>query len=336
MVKTIDDFKIVLDGLLRAQNLKANYQVHTVDAKNVSPPLPVSWLRTQTFVINYFDPVVYEVWYKISDAVILQRLMPYITAAAVLLALIIAMLLLFRRSLQIQHEINSFRSSLFSNATHELKTPLTSLQLIVESFRPNEGGDFTLSQRNVSFAKAEIERMKLLVSRILSYGRMDKEQLSIDKKNVHLDPIVKDAIAALDLIIQQNAVSINYTPETKISTFGDPVLLTNMMTSLIENVIKHTGSEAHVTIDSQRKSDEILIRVSDNGPGIDSKFHKRIFEPFFRVPAIRAEEKAEHGLGLSFAMQVAQLHGGSIGISSEPGHGSTFIVYLPSSIKNHE
>ena len=107
----------------------------------------------------------------------------------------------------------------------------------------------------------------------------------------------------------------------------DPVRLTNVLRNLIDNAIRFTPNGGRVTIRARSEGDHLKISITDQGPGIDPKYHPRLFDKFFRIPGVESQGA---GLGLSIAREIVRSHGGEIGVTSEPGRGSTFWFTVPS------
>jgi signal transduction histidine kinase len=330
LVATIRQFDTLIGQELKRHSLDLPYTVAEVPER--PKQIDSAALRTPPFIVNFFDPTVYELKYQIPFGKIFGRLWPYTLSSAMIVLLVGGALLLFYRSLQAQHQINRFRSHLFSNATHELKTPLSSLQLIMDAFRYDEKtASVYTGAAHIDFAKTEIRRMNLLVNRILSFGRMTRAQLALDKTAVDLATIVQDAVTALTHVFRERKAAITVNISEHIVVKGDAVLLTNMLMTIIENAVKHTPGAALIEVGGNIEREALRISITDNGPGIPAAYRKRIFEPFIRMPESSARGIPGQGLGLSFAQQVAQIHGGDIIATDGPGGtGARFIITLPS------
>lgn len=281
--------------------------------------------HTRPFIINYHDPVVYRVNYNTDIWLIINRMWHYIIAALFMLFLVPAAFVLYYRANKLQAQSTTFKEALFSNITHELKTPLSSLQLIIESAKKNKD----ISEEHLSFASGELNRMKLIIDKILTYGKMSKEQFALNTEIVNIDTVISEAVDAISVMQANSNGTIIYENRQKINITGDKALLVNMFTSLFDNAIKYNKNNPKITITTNKAEQSITISVADNGMGIPAEYRKKVFEPFFRVPTGNIHEVKGHGIGLSFVAQIVKLHEGNIHLSDKKDGGSIFTINLP-------
>lgn len=333
-VHTINDFEQLLKDSLRKEQFHGKFYItrqaryspfFVAIADSISSP---GLYTTRPFIINYYQPDVYRIGYTISAKDILINMAGYIAAAIFILLLVPAAFLLYYRAYRLQHESAMFKETLLSNITHELKTPLTSLQLIIESLvQDTPAGTNT---QNAGFASSELNRMKLIVDKILAYGKMNSLEFSVNVEVIDISEVVTEAVHAMHILCMQNSARVEYEITEPIKFAGDRTLLVNMLTSLIDNGIKYNTNKApRIFIKVSRKGNSICIIVSDNGVGIDTPYREKIFEPFFRVPTGDTHDVRGNGLGLSFVAQAVQLHNGRITVDSRPGGGAVFTIIFP-------
>lgn len=328
LVQSIDQYKTALLDSLQQKDLQLRYTLHREKGND---RLSHSYTMTSTpFIINVLDPVVYHVDYYITGSTIFHRMLPYLLISLLIILLLCGALRFYVRSYQAQIQMIRFREALFGNITHELKTPLSSLQLIFESAgKQVTDTAATISKEHVDFAGTELKRMQLLVDKILSFGKLTPEQFDLDKTYLHLDEIIRESI----YIMQLNTAArqpVAYQPGEDVIIPGDKVLLTNMLTMILDNALKYANTQPEVTIALNKAGQDAVICIRDNGIGIAPVYHKKVFEPFFRIPTGNTHAVKGHGLGLSFVAQVIRLHNGTIDLNSTPGKGTTFTITLPS------
>lgn len=302
--KTADEFAFINDSS------KSDYTYHS-----------------RPFIINYYQPDVYRVNYTISKSSVVGNMWHFVLAALFLLILVPAAFIMYYRAYLLQAQSARFKETLFSNITHELKTPLTSLQLIIDSIQGDSKHPGYVEK--LSFATTELNRMKLIVDKILSYGKLNREEFALNAEIVDINNVIEEAIGAMKIVSEQSNAVINYQPERPLKTAGDRTLLINMLTSLIDNSIKYNRTQPIINISAVNAGDNIVIRLTDNGIGIAQEYQKKIFEPFFRIPTGDVHNTKGNGIGLSFVAQIARLHGGDITVSSNPEEGVTFTITLP-------
>jgi heavy metal sensor kinase len=232
-----------------------------------------------------------------------------------------------------------------TDASHELKTPLTILKGEVE---------VTLRRKRVpqeyeQILKSnleEVNRMSQIVDDLLLLSKADIGEIRLNKESIHLAEILNEVVAQVNILAQAKNLHIETSNHDEdIQIFGDGLRIRELFLNLIENGIKYTeeGGAIHVTVtkDSsahanntsgwpeEKHSGFAKIIVSDTGIGIAKEDQERIFDRFFRVDKARSRAQGGSGLGLSICRWIVEAHGGEINIESEIGKGSSFVVKLP-------
>jgi signal transduction histidine kinase len=279
------------------------------------------------FIIDFFFPHTYCIYYHVPGNLVLKNISPYLGSNLLLFLLLVLGTVFYYRSYRLQIQLSEFRESLFGNITHELKTPLTSMQLIIDDAKKNISVDTNVSipSKHIKFAENELNRMKLIVDKILSFSKMSREQFMFDKEMTDLDHIISESITVMEISTQQCGGIIKYDKGNKISIPGDPILLENAVCAVIDNAQKYTSRPPEIDISLSREGQYVIIAIRDNGIGIPQHVGKKIFEPFFRVPTGNVYNTSGHGLGLSFVKQVMALHDGSISFASNE-NGTIFYL----------
>jgi signal transduction histidine kinase len=221
------------------------------------------------------------------------------------------------------------RDEFFSVATHELKDPLFSLQLSLQLLRHSaerhgEVPAHVLHHMDVS--ERQIARLARLIDNLLDVSRIANRRLQLDLEALDLCELVHQVAGRF-----QNQASSAATPlasegcEPVIGYF-DRLKLEQVVGNLLSNAIKYGGGNP-VTVRVRGEDGTAVVEVEDRGAGIPSEDQARIFERFER--ASKGHKKASLGLGLYIVRSLVEAHGGTVGVRSEPGKGSTFIVELP-------
>ena len=224
---------------------------------------------------------------------------------------------------------NEQHDSFINAVTHELKTPVASIRLYLQ----------TLQTRPVDDAKrAEFYRIMLddsdrllgTIEQVLRTGRLGVGSHATHKVRVDLNEVVRASVERVRNLHRVNTDSLSYEPSGPAAVLGDPDELSAAITNLVENAVKYSGPEVHVTVRTERSGDNLTVRVADRGPGIPKEELKRVFRRFYRVPGPIASRIKGTGLGLFIVRSVAKRHGGRAWAESEgPGRGSTFAIELP-------
>jgi heavy metal sensor kinase len=232
-----------------------------------------------------------------------------------------------------------------SDASHELKTPLTILKGEVEVMLRKERTPQEYQQTLKSNLE-EINRMSQIVEDLLLLSKADTGEIRLNKEDINLTEIVTEVVAQMDLLARSRKLHLfTSNHHQDIRVFADALRMRELFINLIENGIKYTeeGGSVHITfqkeyspaVRSQTGSGErekekfIKVIVSDTGIGISKEDQERIFNRFFRVDKARSREEGGSGLGLSICKWIVEAHQGEIKVESELGKGSTFIVKLP-------
>ena len=232
-----------------------------------------------------------------------------------------------------------------SDASHELKTPLTILKGEVEVMLRRERTSQEYQQTLKSNLE-EINRMSQIVEDLLTLSKADTGEIRLNKEDINLTEILNEVIAQMDRLAKSKKLHLSASNHHQdIHIFGDALRLRELFINLIENGIKYTeeGGSIHIVLQKEyppltrdqsdrlerEKGEFVKIIVSDTGIGIAQKDQERIFNRFFRVDKARSREQGGSGLGLSICKWIVEAHQGKIEVESELGKGSSFVVRLP-------
>jgi len=220
----------------------------------------------------------------------------------------------------------------FINAvTHELKTPVASIRLYLE----------TLQTRPVDEAKrqdfyrimlADSERLLASIEQVLRTGRIGStSRHKLNRSRIDLNGVVEECVSRALTLHHISAESLEYHPGPPTTILGDPDEVRAAISNLVDNAVKYSNSPVKVTVEtSPLDSKYVLVRVKDQGSGIPKIELKQIFKRFYRVPGPLATRVKGTGLGLYIVRSVAKRHGGRAWAESDgPGRGSTFVLQLP-------
>ena len=230
--------------------------------------------------------------------------------------------------------INKMQGDFVAVASHELKTPLTSISAYTEALLSERGRpDFTQSGEFLGIIREESERLLRMVNRILDFSRLEFGQRLLNRDVLDLEPLIRETARTLDPIAAAKGLRLALDvpvllPRVEI----DADLIRQVLINLVNNAIKYTPRGGTVTVSASEDAATVRVAVTDTGPGIPADELRRIFRQFYRVSG--ASEGIEGaGLGLSIVKNIIDLHGGHIDVQSTVGHGSSFIFHLP---KEHQ
>ncbi|MBQ4289310.1 MAG: HAMP domain-containing histidine kinase [Clostridia bacterium] len=226
-------------------------------------------------------------------------------------------------------DVDRARSDFISNASHELKTPLTSVKILTESILYENGVEESVYKDFLGEIDKEIDRMTELVNDLLFMTRLenlDSDALPIE--NTSVTSIVDEVIDSLKQIADQKRILL--TKDLRYTGNIDCLRghLKHAISNLVENGIKYT-EQGSVTIRTSKENDCCVFEIIDTGEGIAKKEQEKIFERFYRVSKSRTRETGGSGLGLYIVQRVAVLHNGSVSVESEEGKGAVFSLRIP-------
>jgi two-component system OmpR family sensor kinase len=215
-----------------------------------------------------------------------------------------------------------------ADASHELRTPLTSVRGLAE-FSLQQGETATRADlaRMMALIHQEAIRMGLLVEDLLFLARLDEDR-PLDRRPVDLSSVAAEAVQVARAAQHSHPIALLAGPEPVIVS-ADSARLRQVIDNLISNAVRHTppGTGVTVTVDAVPGHGQLL--VTDNGPGMTAEQASRVFERFYRTDPARTRARGGTGLGLSIAAALVNAHRGTITVSTQPGHGATFRVWLP-------
>jgi signal transduction histidine kinase len=219
------------------------------------------------------------------------------------------------------------RREFVAHASHELKTPVTSVQTLAEAIMQAIDDDPAAASHFASRLLSEAERLGKLVAGLLDLSRLE-EPGTASAEGCDLGEVVRVEVGQLRDLAEERGVAFESSIEGGLELVGDSQQLALLVRNLVENAIQYTPREGNVWVSARRSSSWLLLRVEDSGIGIPREAQARVFERFYRVDKGRSRLHGGTGLGLAIVKHVAELHGASIELQSEIGRGSVFEVWF--------
>ncbi len=225
-------------------------------------------------------------------------------------------------------KLEQLRSEFVANVTHELKTPLTSIRGSIELLKSTDR-DEKPRRYFYDVLDIEAERLHRLIDDMLALSQIENAKEDPSVRRCSVEEELMDCIDRLTPLAGKNQIQLTLDADSSLFVSCSPTRFQQLFGNLIENAIKYNKPNGSVTVTAQRQRQTAVIRVKDTGIGIAPEHFDRLFERFYRVDASRSREIGGTGLGLSIVKHLAALYGGEVGVESEVGKGSTFIVRLP-------
>jgi two-component system, OmpR family, sensor histidine kinase SenX3 len=225
-------------------------------------------------------------------------------------------------------ETQRIRREFVAHASHELKSPVASMQTLAEALRHAVREDPSAAQRFADRIEFESARLGRLIGDLLDLSRLEDPE-ALPQEVVDLSAGAKRVLEDAE----HEAVSKEITFDVEISdgvfVKGDEAQMAVLVRNLVENAVRYTPEGGRVSVDVYQEKESAVVRVSDNGIGIPMEAQGRVFERFYRVDRARSRDRGGTGLGLAIVKHVAELHGGIVELESELGRGSIFTARVP-------
>jgi len=227
-------------------------------------------------------------------------------------------------------QLEDLRRDFVSNVSHELKTPLTTIQAYAETLLNGALDDPRHSREFVQRIADQGERLHVLILDLLALARIESQERAFDMRPIEVGEIIEQSVREHRAIADAKGLELTaVVPEAETQVLADAEGLRTILDNLLDNALNHTPSGGKVTVRCERCDGVVRLHVADTGIGIPREHHDRIFERFYRVDKARSRELGGTGLGLSIVKHLAQVFGGRVSLTSSPGKGSTFTVELP-------
>ncbi len=249
---------------------------------------------------------------------------------ALLLAAIIAGVVLNTIFLVREIRRNEQQDAFINAVTHELKTPVASIRLYLETLQ-TRALDELKRQEFYRIMLDDSDRLLGTIEQILRTGRIGAASRKPNLSRIDLGEVIQECVARAQALHRVPAGSLRYHPGPPVTVLGDLDEVQAAVSNLIDNAVKYSGSKVNVNVETANiEGGYVSVRVTDQGVGIPNRELKRIFKRFYRVPGFFATRVKGTGLGLYIVRSVAKRHGGRAWAESEgPGRGSTFVLQLP-------
>ncbi len=226
-------------------------------------------------------------------------------------------------------ELSLVQQRFVSDVSHELRTPLTTIRLASEMINDQRAGFDPATGRAAELLHAQVERFELLLTDLLEISRYDAGSVQLEWELKSLTQLTEDVVASMHQLAEQHGSIVRVlSPGGHTPSRMDPRRVRRIVRNLIGNAIEHgEGRPIVVTIDSNREA--VAVGVRDFGLGMQPEHVGHVFDRFWRADPSRKRSIGGTGLGLSIALGDAHLHGGTLGVWSEPGRGTHFVLTLP-------
>jgi two-component system phosphate regulon sensor histidine kinase PhoR len=227
-------------------------------------------------------------------------------------------------------QLEEIRKDFVANVSHELKTPITSIQGFVETLLDGAIEDRDKAKQFLTIIENQAKRLGSIIEDLLSLSRLEQADTEIHKEETDLNMVLDQVFEVCASRAKAKTILLRRFCPPGLRAVINAVLLEQALVNLVDNAVKYSPAGSEVRISLEKEKDTVLISVADNGPGIPAKDLPRIFERFYRVDKTRSRNLGGTGLGLAIVKHITLAHQGNAWVESEPGKGSTFFIRIPS------
>jgi two-component system phosphate regulon sensor histidine kinase PhoR len=315
---------------LPMDHLKFAYTIKIVE-KTDNNYLSNSNLITRTEFSPYFENSLLQVSLKnvnIIDETVFRRQITYGIGLFLFLGVMVLGLYLLIQDVNREKRMNKLRADFVSNVTHELKTPLTAINMFAEAMSMRQDNLDSKQKKYTTIIVKESEKLKRMINNILEFSKKENNKMSYKLERSNLTDIVSSTLKEMNYFLEINNIDVhlNISNDMYANVYAEGIK--QALSNLISNAIKYSSSNKKLNIQLYEKGKEIFIEVEDFGIGIPKEKLELIFEKFYRVNSNENETASGTGLGLTVTKDIIEEQHGKLLVESTLGKGSKFTIVL--------
>jgi len=229
-----------------------------------------------------------------------------------------------------QRQIAQIKTDFINNMTHELKTPIATINLALDALKnPKVRSNEEFTDKYLNMVREENKRMLSQVENVLRISKLEKNELDLPKEKMELHELIRDAITHIELIVEDRGGYV----QTHFGALQSGVLvneshITNVFVNILDNAVKYSEGAPKIDVYTENIKDFIIVKIRDQGMGMGKQTQEKIFDKFYREPSGDIHNVKGYGLGLSYVRSILDEHDATITVESEKNKGSTFILKL--------
>ncbi|MFN8277541.1 MAG: HAMP domain-containing sensor histidine kinase [Chitinophagales bacterium] len=306
-------FSVWWGYLLFAKNETAFKELVTINRINYRPVNGIPYEKTKD----------YE---KIQQKYSRQKVM-ILSEGSVFIFLLFGGLFLVNRVFKIEIEVADQQRNFLHSITHELKSPLASIKLAVQTIQRRE---LETQQRDqlLQNALGDVSRLEGLVDNILFAAKMESNAHGFAGEWLNASTVVQEQVNRMKQLTQHIQWQLNVMPDVEL--FVDKIGFVSVVVNLLENAVKYSGGSGLVAVELLKENQQVILRVKDEGEGIPEELRARVFEKFFRIGNENTRKTKGTGLGLFIVKRFVEINKGQIVVRENRPRGSIFEMTLPS------
>jgi two-component system phosphate regulon sensor histidine kinase PhoR len=275
------------------------------------------------------------VYFPDQQKYILSNMGVMFGGSGILIVVIMACFYMAVTTILRQKKLSDIKNDFINNMTHEFKTPISTIALAAEMAQENAGKSGNIDfvprlQRYLGIIREENKRLGTHVEKVLQMALLDKGEVKLKLTEVNMHDLLSKVLNGQSVQIEQKEgeIEMDFDASEEIVTC-DELHVSNVLNNLVDNAIKYSPENLHLTIKTRNVENGFFISITDKGLGMSREQIHRIFDTFYRVPTGNVHDVKGFGLGLSYVKKMVEAHQGVVRVDSKPGEGSTFTVWLP-------
>jgi two-component system phosphate regulon sensor histidine kinase PhoR len=227
--------------------------------------------------------------------------------------------------------LESMRRDFVTNVSHELRTPVTAIRGYAEMMLDEPEADPAQSRQFIAVIARNAERLGSLIDDLLRLSRIEQDEgrPGMDREDAALADVLRSAAASRSALAAGRGVAVRVACAEDVRAAVNPALFEHAVANLVDNAVKYSEPGGEVEVEGRDDGSDVVVAVRDRGIGIPKEHLERIFERFYRVDKGRSRELGGTGLGLAIVKHIVSAHGGTVGVESTSGKGSTFTIRIP-------
>ena len=281
-------------------------------------------------IVSNLNLGTYEFRSPSFSAHILRGMAGVLAVSAGILLTVIAAFVFIDRALRKQRDLERMKNDFTGNITHELKTPIAVAYAASDTLLEcgDLGNNPSLREEYLNIIKEQLDKLTGLVEMILSTTLKNRDSLQLDLTDTAIKPLLEEAAAQTRLSAKKPCTTTVSVCPDDLAVRMDRKLMSSVLSTLLDNAVKYSGKQVTIALEARQDGDKTCISIADNGIGIAPRDQIHIFEKFYRVPTGDVHNVKGYGIGLFFAKNIVEKHGGRLTVESTPGKGSTFYIEL--------
>lgn len=275
------------------------------------------------------------VYFPDQEGYILRNMSAMFASSGVLVLVIMICFYVAVSTILKQKKLSDIKNDFINNMTHEFRTPISTIALATDMARENASAGYTPElparlDRYLGIIREENKRLGTHVEKVLQMALLDKGEVKLKQSTVNMHDVIAKVLNSLSVQIEQRGgeVELDFEASEELVQ-GDEVHLSNVLYNLVDNAIKYSPEKLHLIVTTANEKNGMKISVADEGLGLSRDQIQRIFDKFYRVPTGNLHNVKGFGLGLSYVKKMIDAHGGTVQVTSQPGEGSVFSVWIP-------